>query len=319
MTVAELLAIVVVAAILLAIAIPFLVSKKHSDAEVSVKNDLRNAGMMMEQSVLSNKNKFPSYIPNYVQQSEKNQLALDLSKSNEQRFCIVGTHQDYPELRFLYDSGLKSILPTGQECLTPSSGNWAKDMSQKKALIVFATNLEYWKTGLSKAGFGEVAYEYNATADKYKDYDLIVAAGSESSIPYEVLSQIEVGYERGSSVIVEGAGNSVNNLDIVIKKSQFQSFEKGLKFSKSRLPTKPSFPNTFNPESFGNGSQRSCVTELVKDAVPITYLDAKDSPRCVTSAVLSGKDGGVLQYATYLSPETDNQAFLNALVQWGLQ
>lgn len=323
-TLFELLIVIAVIGILSLMAIPVFIHQREAAAVASVKSDLRNAGMMMEQSLLTNNNRYPSYIPNYSQQSEGTKLKLDMATSNQQKFCIKGTHNDYANIKYSYDSSMGGVLPPVQNCVTPTGNTWALEMKTKKALIVYTQNDDYrnlWTNKLKAAGFQSVDYKFNASPLEYKNYDLIVAASSAWSLPAGVVANIDAGYNMGNSVLVEGNDNSSTVLPKIISVSEHGSTMGELKMEKTRNPARPAFPYTFDTYAFKNDASWVCPTKLVPGAVSTTTSPKPGSPSttCITSGVLANDaTGGRYAYMMMFSNTPDGESFLTELSQWML-
>lgn len=320
-TLLELIIVFAVIGILTLIAVPAFQNQREAAAVSSVKSDLRNSGMNMEQSLLSNSNRYPSYIPNYTQKSPGTKIDLDLTTSNEQKFCIIGTHKEYPTIKFSYDSSMGGLLPRTQNCIVPSSGNWQLEMQDKKVLIVYAYNDVYKNfmiQELKDAGFGTVEYRYNAPVTDYDDYDLIVGLGAAWAVPYAVMTNLETGYRLGHSVLIEGNDNSSNNMPFMFEQSRASGAVGDLYLNKTRNQVTPAFPYTFDAVAFANDSGWYCVTKVVPAAVVTTNTPLTGTPGvdCATSAVMAGSNGGRMGYVIFLPTNYDNQSFINSMTQW---
>lgn len=122
-TLLEIMVAVIVIGILAAIIVPLFGHQQKAAIEASIKQDLRNAGVVMRtESTKTPSGRMLSYLPSYASQSAVNEVTLDRDKSNEFNYCLVGYN---PEIgsTFYYSSSTGKISTQPCPSLPTNYGN----------------------------------------------------------------------------------------------------------------------------------------------------------------------------------------------------
>lgn len=94
-TLVEIMVAVIVIAILAGISVPLFSAQQRNAVEASLKQDLRNAGIIMRTEAQSTPaGRMISYLPSYATQTGNNRVTLDAGKSNIFNYCLVGINPD---------------------------------------------------------------------------------------------------------------------------------------------------------------------------------------------------------------------------------
>lgn len=298
-TLIEILVVILIIGILAAIAVPVFLNQRKQAAKSAVESDLKNAALAMESEMVNNGQKYLSYLPNYNPRTNGVRVVLDATASSVKQYCLVGASENYPEIKFYYDSTRGGVLKTGEVCtpLASGGGSFSTALTSKKALIVASYG---WGTGggpmrnfLLAKGFGTVDIKDNPPVSEYAGYDLIAVNGANGSMSTEVAANLREGYNQGYKIFSDGNDTPDYVLPNFYTTVAVRTDGAGVEFAQTgNTGLSPAFPYSFKETSFASDGYWRCPTGVKPGVVVLA-----DSPnitagsRCVTGAAMQQGQG----------------------------
>lgn len=300
-TILELLIVIAVIGIMALTAIPIFMNQREVAAIGAVKSELRNAAMEMEHSLISNRNKYPAYLPNYIPTTANVEVTIDKDRSSPNKFCLNGRSTSHTNVKYSYDSSMGGLLAPIQTCMpVPLNQSFKSSLATKKVLIVHTYNVAdqtAWTNYFTSLGYGSVTYMNNPSILEYKNYDVIAAMTNAWALPTGVVSNLKAGFGQGHKIITDGNDNGqwqIDNLILESVGSGASAAGKSVTLSRTGNKVTPAFPYTFENTSFGSDSGWQCITKLQPGAVAITdsIHPSNSSLKCITGIAASNGAGG---------------------------
>jgi type IV pilus assembly protein PilA len=322
-TLLELLIVIGIIGIMSLIAIPIFMNQREVAAVAAVKSELRNAAMEMEHSLLSNSNKYPAYLPNYIPTTSNVEITMDKDKSGPTKFCLNGRSTSHANVKYSYDSSMGGLLAPIQTCLpVPLNQSFKTTLASKKVLIVYTYNASdqtAWTNYFTSLGYGSVTYMNNPSILEYKNYDVIAAMSNAWTLPPTVVSNLKAGFGQGSRIITDGNDNGQYQIDSLISESVgagVSAAGKSVTLSRTGNKITPNFPYTFENTSFGSDSGWQCITKLQPGAVSITNSihPSNSSLTCITGIAAANTAGG--QWVHFSVATREAKGATEAAMDW---
>lgn len=315
-TLIELLVVILIIGILSAIAVPVFMNQRKEGARAAVESDLKNAALAMESEMVNNKGKFLSYVPNYNPRSAGVQVSLDMASSSEKQYCLIGVSENYPTIKYFYDSTRGGILGTGETCtpLGAGSGSFTAALASKKVLLVSPRDNSALPA-FQAMGFGTVDVKTNPPVSDYANYDLIVSINTFWQVDPAVYANLLQGYKQGSKILIDGNDNNpFYTPDFVQKASAASSSSVSVDFNQTgNTGLNPTFPYTFTQQSFNSDASWQCVEEIKPGGVAIA-TGVTGTKTCITAFAFTSGAGRWMQVT--MLPVGPSSGMQKAAVNW---
>ena len=313
-TLIELLVVILIIGILAAVAIPVFLNQRKQGIRASVESDLKNAALAMESESVGNKGKFLSYVPNYNPRSAGVQVILEMAASSERQFCLVGTSETYPEIKYYYDSTRGGILKSGETCtpLGPGGGSFTAALASKKVLLVSPRDsVVVYFTAM---GFGTVDVKTNPPVSEYAGYDLIVSRNSFWQVDSAVYPNLLQAYKQGAKILVDGNDNNNYYTPDFIARTSNATSGQAVSFNQTgNSGLNPAFPYTFAQQSFDSDGGWQCVEELKPGVVAIA-TSPYSAKTCITAFAATSGEGRWMQVS--MMPFGASSGMQKASINW---
>jgi type IV pilus assembly protein PilA len=299
-TLIEILVVILIIGILASIAVPVFLNQRKEGARAAVQSDLKNAALAMESEMVNNKQKYLSYVPNYNPRSAGVQVTLNLAASSTSQYCLTGVSENYPEIKYYYDSVKGGVLATGQTCtpLAAGGGSFTAALATKKALIVAAYGNAVGgvstKNFLLAKGFGTVDIKDNPPVSDYASYDLIVAMGSNGVINSAVYANLVQGYNQGAKILTDGNDTGHANLPNFFTAARAINTGATTEYRQTgNTGISPAFPYTFVESPFAVDGYWVCPTASTPAATVLATGPGNlaGQPDCITASALQSGEG----------------------------
>lgn len=299
-TLIEILVVILIIGILAAIAVPVFLNQRKQAAKSAVESDLKNAALAMESEMVNNGQKYLSYLPNYNPRTNGVRVVLDATASSVKQYCLVGASENYPEIKFYYDSTRGGVLKTGEVCtpLASGSGSFNTALASKKALIVGAWGNAVGGTStrnfLLAKGFGTVEIKDNPPASEYAGYDLIVAMGANGAVSAPVYSNLVQGYAQGAKILTDGNDTTHGSMPNFFTSARAINTGATTEFqSTGKTGLSPSFPYTFVESPFAVDGYWVCPTNSNPSSIVLATGPGNiaGDPPCITASALQSGQG----------------------------
>lgn len=315
-TLVELLVVILIIGILAAVAVPVFLNQRKEGIKSSVQSDLKNASLAMEQEMTGNGQKYLSYVPNYNPRSAGVKITLDMTASSVNQYCLMGTSETYPDIRYYYDSTRGGVLKSGETC-TPlaggsSSGSFSAQLASKKVLLV--SPRDNVTTFFTQMGFGTVDVKTNPPVSEYAGYDLIVARNAFWNTDPAVYANLIQGYNQGSKILIDGNDNNAFYTPDFVAKSSGSTSSAPVQFNQTgNTGLNPAFPYTFTQQSFTADGGWQCIEELKPGGVAIA-TSPLDTRTCITAFAATKGQGRWMQVS--MMPFGSTSSMQQASINW---
>lgn len=307
-TLIELMAVIIVLAVLVAILIPVFANQQKSSMESTLRTDIRQAALVMHTESTKQAGRFLSYLPSFATKSANNKVTLETARSSTSSFCLSGINSKLDDVVLYYSSKTGKISST--PCAVISSGTggtFANETSyevslkakiaNKKAISIAkadepSINVGANKVNLQNLGYGQVdiVSEAQFVSTDLSQYDFIYVNYKYWGPSQDVLNKTYAAYQGGAKVFMDGNDTTVAQFSTKSVKTVSNTnylnptYKQGLS---------PSFPYTFNTIGWGSDSWQ-CMTGMKNGAVALATTDNPSDPNedCITMFGATNSNGG---------------------------